>query len=223
MKTKLVIFDFDGTLSKPNALPNSWARIWAKINRQEDDDRLYGMYKRGEIDYNQWAVEVLKVYRDAKVDKNLLSDIARETILLDESEYVLNYLHSKDIKVIVLSDGIKNIIEYVLGQCEKYIFRIEAQEILYDEDGIVNGITSLNHFIEDKSQYVNMILKELSLKPSEVIFFGNGKNDEEVYKSGVKTVCLNPDDADFENKTIWHNVIMHTNSLKPIFPFIEES
>ena len=51
----------------------------------------------------------------------------------------------------------------------------------------------------------------------------NGKNDEEVYKSGVKTVCLNPDDADFENKTLWHHVIMKADSLKAILPFIEES
>ncbi len=28
MKTKAIIFDFDGTLTKPHRLPNSWARVW---------------------------------------------------------------------------------------------------------------------------------------------------------------------------------------------------
>ena len=63
MKTKLVVFDFDGTLSKPNALPNSWARIWAKIGRTKDDETLYQMYKNKELSYTEWAKEVIKVYR----------------------------------------------------------------------------------------------------------------------------------------------------------------
>ena len=67
MKTKLIIFDFDGTLSKPNKLPNSWARIWDKIGRADDDNRLYKEYVNGIIDYNTWADEVLKIYREETV------------------------------------------------------------------------------------------------------------------------------------------------------------
>lgn len=63
IKTKLIVFDFDGTLSKPNALPNSWARIWAKIGRTKDDETLYQMYKNKELSYTEWAKEVIKVYR----------------------------------------------------------------------------------------------------------------------------------------------------------------
>lgn len=46
MKTKLIIFDFDGTLSKPSKLPNSWARVWNKIGREKDDEILYEKYSR---------------------------------------------------------------------------------------------------------------------------------------------------------------------------------
>lgn len=223
MKTKLIIFDFDGTLSKPNKLPNSWTRIWAKIDRKEDDDRLYGQYIGGEIDYNEWAIEVLKIYREAGVNRKLLEEIAKDTLLLDDSDEVLKSLYEKGIKTIILSGGIKNIINFVLGKSEKYIYKIEAQEILFDSDGVVNGITKLNHFIEDKSQYVSMIIDELNLDPSEVVFFGNSENDETVYKTGVKTICINPQGANYKDSTIWNKVIKNCKSLKELLPFIEEN
>lgn len=54
------MFDFDGTLSKPNALPNSWARIWAKIGRTKDDETLYQMYKNKELAIQNGQKKLLK-------------------------------------------------------------------------------------------------------------------------------------------------------------------
>ena len=223
IKTKLVVFDFDGTLSKPNVLPNSWARIWAKIGRTKDDETLYQMYKNKELSYTEWAKEVIKVYREEKFSRQMLEDIAKSTILLDDSEEVLKSLYLAGIKVIILSGGIKNIIEYALGDNLKYIYKIEAQELIFDKDDIVEGVTVLDHFIEDKSQYTTIVLKQLNLKPEEVVFFGNSKNDEDVYKTGVKTICLNPDSADFNNRKIWKDCIKKTETLSSILKFIDKS
>ena len=223
IKTKLVVFDFDGTLSKPNVLPNSWARIWAKIGRTKDDETLYQMYKNKELSYTEWAKEVIKVYREEKFSRQMLEDIAKGTILLDDSEEVLKSLYLAGIKVIILSGGIKNIIEYALGDNLKYIYKIEAQELIFDKDNIVEGVTVLDHFIEDKSQYMAIVLKQLNLKPEEVVFFGNSKNDEDVYKTGVKTICLNPDSADFDNRKIWKDCIKKTETLSSILKFIDKS
>lgn len=221
MKTKLIIFDFDGTLSKPSKLPNSWARVWNKIGREKDDEILYGKYCKGEFDYNQWAKEVIKVYRDAGVSKNLLKEISKDTSLLDNAEEVFRFLYENDIKIIILSGGIKNIIDEVLGECKKYIYKIEAQELLFDENGKLFDITVLEHHIEDKSQYVDIVMKNLRLNPNQVLFFGNGKNDEDVYKTGIKTICINPDDAHFDNKLFWNETIKHTDDLKSILSFIK--
>ncbi len=220
MKTKLIIFDFDGTLTKPNILPNSWARIWDKIGRKKDDDILYNKFLNKEIDYNQWANEVISIYREEKVSKKLLNEIAENTKLLENTNEVIKYLHNEGIKIIVLSGGIKNIIEDVLHECLEFIYKIEAQELIFDNLNIVKDITILDHQIEDKSQYVNLILNNLNIKAQDAIFFGNGKNDEDVYKTNVKTICINPDDAHYDNKIFWKEVVMKTNDLKSILPFI---
>lgn len=221
MKTKLIIFDFDGTLSKPNKLPSSWARIWNKIGREKDDEFLYEKYRNGELNYNQWAEEVLKVYKDSGVNKNLLKEIAKDTLLLDNAKNVLKYLFENDIKIIILSGGIKNIIDMVLKKCLKYIYQIEAQELIFDKNGKLDKITILNHQIEDKSQYVDFVMKKLNLEADEVIFFGNGKNDEDVYKTKVKTICINPGDAHYNNKLYWKEVIKSTEDLTSILPYIK--
>ena len=221
MKTKLIIFDFDGTLSKPSALPNSWARIWNKIGREKDDEILYNKYCSGEIDYKEWAKEVIKVYQDAGVNQELLKEISKDTQLLDNTKEVLKYLYEKKIKIIILSGGIKNIIEEALQHYKKYVYKIEAQELLFDDKGKLSGITTLEHDIEDKSQFVQMMMKKLKLTAKDVLFFGNGKNDEEVYRAGVKTICINPSDAHFENKLYWKETIKQTNDLSSILTFIK--
>lgn len=220
MKTKLVIFDFDGTLSKPSKRDNSWAKIWSLIDREEDDNRLYDMYLKGELDYDKWAEEVIKVYREEGVSTKTLKKVAKDTSLLDNTKDVFKYFHDNDIKIIILSGGIKNIIEYVLKSNLKYVYKLEAQAFIFDENDIVQGVTKLDHFVEDKSQYVNRILTELKLSPNEVVFFGNDRNDEDVYKTGVKTVCLNPHHARYEDKTIWNETILRTTDLKSILSFI---
>ena len=49
-KTKLVIFDFDGTLTKPHKLDNSWTRIWNKIGLTSEEERLYyNAFKKGKL------------------------------------------------------------------------------------------------------------------------------------------------------------------------------
>ena len=221
MKTKLIIFDFDGTLSKPSKLPNSWARVWNKIGREKDDEILYEKYSSGELDYNEWAKEVIKVYQEANVNRALLKEISKDTFLLDNAKEVLRYLYKNDIKTIILSGGIKNIIDEVLGDYKKYIYRIEAQELLFDKSGKLKGITTLDHEIQDKSQFVQIMIKNLKLSSDEVVFFGNGKNDETVYKTGVKTICINPDGANFDNKLYWNETIKHTDDLKSILNFIK--
>ena len=40
-------------------------------------------------------------------------------------------------------------------------------------------------------------------------------NDEWVYKSGARTLCVNPDETKSENKEIWNKVI-HTDNLLDI-------
>lgn len=221
MRTKAIVFDFDGTLSKPNKMPNSWMRIWEKLDKLDEDKKFYEMYKNGVINYEEWGELVVKAYREYGCNKTLLKEVANDTELLDDTEQVIKELGEKGIKIFVLSGGIKNIIDYKLENVKEYVTNVEAQEILLDENECVESITKLNHLVEDKSEYVFYILNKYHLNPQEVLFVGNSDNDEDVYKTGVKTLCINPLEADYKNKVLWNNYIKKSNSLRDIMQFVE--
>ncbi len=213
MKTKLIIFDFDGTLNKPSKLSNSWARIWDKIGCKEEDERLYNLYKNKQITYEEWAKLVIGVYRREGVSKELINTIAKETPLINNLDKLLNELQNRNIKVYIFSGGIKNVIEASLGDLKNYIEHIEADNLIFDKNNIVEDIEFTKLTVEDKSFYVNELLKEYNLSPDEVLFIGNGSNDEDVYKTKVKTICFNPDDAHYENKLFWNEILISEDSL----------
>lgn len=87
-KTKLIIFDFDGTLSIPDEIDNSWARIWIEINLLDEDVRLYNLYKDKKINYQQWVNEIIKIYRENKVSNKTFSKASKKIHLLKNCKKV---------------------------------------------------------------------------------------------------------------------------------------
>ena len=73
MKTKVVIFDFDGTLTISKS--STWGRIWEKIDALEEDQRLMDMYFNNEIDYETWVrlgCECIKEHKFTQEDFDII-------------------------------------------------------------------------------------------------------------------------------------------------------
>ena len=81
---------------------------------------------------------------------------------------------------------------------------------------ILHGITESSKLLD-----VKKIIEEKGVDPQDIIYVGNSFNDEFVYTSGVKTLCINPRHTDFYNKKVWHNYLRHVKELKEILPFVE--
>ena len=126
---------------------------------------------------------------------------------INNLEKVLKTLNEKNINVYILSGGIKVVIQKSLKHLTSYIKQIEATNFLFDNFGNLSGYEVPSHNPENKCEYVNSVIESEKVNPKEVLFVGNGKNDETVYKTGVNTLCLNADDANYQNKEIWHNSI----------------
>lgn len=222
MKTKAIIFDFDGTLTKKHKLPNSWARVWARINCQSKDEMYYKQYMNGEIDYSEWFKLCYECFKEENVNERDFVEISNEIELIDNLEDYLKFLNEQGIKLYILSGGIGNIIEKKIGHLKKYITSIEADMFLIDENGLLCGISPTQSKVYTKSHFVKHIMSELDIAKDEVVFIGNGLNDEDVYTSGVKTICLNPDcDAHPENKTFWTETIVDCEDIMQTLKFID--
>lgn len=220
LKTKAVIFDFDGTLTKPNKYESSWERTWAKIDKLDEDERLYNLFETNKLTFNQWLEEIFKVYKDSNVSISTFTEIANETELIPNAEKTLKNLYENNIKIFILSGGIGNIIQIKLKKILKYIEDIEAYFFEYDKNGIINNVTMPKLDVEDKSNYVNYIKDKYNLKKDEIVFIGNDKNDEDAYKTGIKTICINPNKANYTDKEIWNHCILSSNNLEDIEEYI---
>lgn len=219
-KTKLIIFDFDGTLTKPDKIDNSWARIWNRIGLLGEDERLYKLYKSKKLTYRQWVDQVIEVFRQNKVDKSMFASLAKEIKLLNNCKKVFKIFYEKGIKICILSGGVKNIIDEKVKKFNKYITDIEAGSLTVDDSGIVNGFVITGTNIENKSDFILQQMRKYNLKKEEIIFVGNSFNDEDACKSGVTTICINPFETNYQDKTIWTHYIKQTNDLSFILPFI---
>ena len=217
MQTKVIIFDFDGTLTISKS--STWVRIWEKVNALDIDEQLYKMYASGKIDYNTWLEMGFNEFKKRGYTESDLNELVENMVLIPDLEQTFQILTNKGIKLYILSGGLKIVIERKLKELAKYVQNIEASSFIFDSNGNLSGFVSPLCNPENKQEYVNYVLKSEKIKPEELLFVGNGKNDETVYITGVNTLCLNPDGANYDNKEIWHNVV-ETNTLKDILPFI---
>lgn len=222
MKTKAIIFDFDGTLTKPHRLPNSWARVWDRIECNHIDEILYGRYKNKEITYEEWFRLCFECFKEHGVSQDDFVAIANEIELVDFLDEYFEHLHQNGVKIFILSGGVGNIIEYKIDHLKKYITSLQADMFKLDEFGKLSTINESVCKVEIKSDFVNSIMESLNLNKDEVVFVGNGLNDEEVCKTGVKTICINPDkDAHPEDRKIWTEAICDCKDIRETLNFID--
>ena len=219
---KVVVFDFDGTLTKSKKGSNCWFKVWQAVDDTAYDDFLFGKYRRNEIDQKEWFDLIVERWKEKNVSQEILKGISKSIELLDGAQETLEKLHQSGIKIFVLSGGIRQIIEPVLKRerIDKFITSVETYDLIFDENNKLVGYNSPAHNPDVKNEYVEVIKTKFNLKGEDILFVGNGENDEDVYKSGAVTLCINPDDADFKNKTVWTHYIEHCNNLAEILPFI---
>ena len=211
---KAVIFDFDGTLTEKKG--NLWKRIWKELGHDIGPDSYYvSLFKRfmsGNITHRQWCELTLEAFKEKGFTKQKLDEITDDMTLIQGAEDLIKYLHDRSLELHIVSGNIISVIEKVLGPNNRYISAIKANEFLFDNNGNITEIVGTKYDHEGKATYIKELCERKGYKPSEVLFIGNSMNDEWVYRSGARTLCVNPDDTKSENSTIWNKVI-HTDNL----------
>ncbi len=222
MQTKAVVFDFDGTLSNVREGDGTWWEIWNYLGDLDIDELYYRMFRNGEISNNEWTSLVINHFIMCKLTKNQIEEISNKISLVAHTHETFETLKENGIKIFILSGGIKPMIEKVLKRekIDKYIDEFIAYEFEFDENGLLMSFKKPEEIIEPKHEYVEIIKQRYDLKPEEILYVGNDKNDESVHESGVHTLCINPRFTDISNKTIWHSAIKQCHDLREILQFV---
>lgn len=217
---KTVFFDFDGTLTK-DCLP-TWININGILRRNgaEVTGELYQMFINEEIDYKEWCeltIAKLKKYNFLRSD---FEEVARNIKLIGGVYETFETLRANGWRIQIVSGGITEIIRLALGDALKFVEKITANEVFFTEDGTLDKIYATEYDYKGKAVYIQNYINANKISPKDAVFVGNGSNDEWVFTTGAKTICVNPEDTDPNNKTIWHEAYVDIENIKTILPAI---
>ena len=220
IKYKAVIFDFDGTIANPKSEKNTWQKIWTLLGYTLDIcQSLHALYDRKEIGHQEWCDKTAEYFKQRHMKKSDLASIISDTHLIEGTSEVLTSLHNAGIKLFIVSGSIKEVIVGALGEQVSLFDEIVANDLIFDKDNFLEKIDGTDYDFEGKAKYITQLSDRIGIQTKDMLFIGNSFNDAHVYKSGAKTLCVNPTLTNSHNTRYWHNSIDSMKNLKEILPF----
>jgi len=221
LKTKAVVFDFDGTLSHSLDRRTTWDKIWVALGYTiQDCADLHTRFQQGKLTHQQWCDKTRDAFRERRLTADRLKSIAADVALVQGTREVIGALRDKGVRLFILSGSIKSLIRDVLADLQNDFEEIKANELVFDPAGIISGINGTPFDFEGKAVYLNRILKDWEYLPQEVLFVGNSRNDIFARQSGVATLCVNPWLTDPANEEHWTYAIPEMAHLKEILGYV---
>lgn len=220
-KTQAVVFSFDGTLTTSRSRLTVWERIGATLGYDCSVLRnLHREYCLKEITYTDLCNQILEKFSQRGLRKKGVKEIARNIRLIKGVKKTFCELENRNIKIYILSGSILLVIRSVLGELCQYVEEIKANDLRFDENGLLVGIVSTKYDYEQKPNFICEIAAELNIAPQDILFVGDSLNDKFAYTSGAKTLCINPNLTDTSDRTVWNNCIPVCSDLSQILAYV---
>lgn len=219
-KYKIVIFDFDGTLADPNSSKTTWQRLWLSLGYDLDICKgLHSRFDKNEITHQEWCDLTAQYFIAHGMNKSNLKSVAHNIVKIDGLHDTLKILHESGLQLYIVSGSVKEIIDIVLGDDAKFFNDISANRFVFDRNGKLLKIEGTDFDFEGKAEYVKNLSDRLVIPAKEILFIGNSFNDAHVYKSGARTLCVNPSLTNSHNRKYWHDTIDEMTSLVEILKY----
>ncbi len=219
-KYDIIVFDFDGTIVDANSMRSTWQKIWIKLGYTLSDcQKLHEKFDKKEINHQEWCDITAEYFIKKSLNKSDLNDIIKEIIPINGLNETLQKLKSADIKLYIVSGSIKEIIYPVLGDNAKYFEDISANIFHFDKTGALTRIEGTEYDFEGKAEYIRKLSDHTGVPTRRILFIGNSHNDAHVYKSGARTLCINPTQTNSHNKKYWNNSLESVNDLQEILNY----
>lgn len=221
-ETKVVAFDFDGTLTQNRDHRTTWERIWVALGYKiEDCSDLHRRFSRKEFSHQTWCDLTFEKFKKAGMTETLLRRIARNIKLVDGVRETLRILKNKGVRLYLVSGSIRQIIRLVMGDLYDLFDAVTANEIRFDSNGNIIKIEGTKFDFEGKADFLRRVVSENSLSELDVLFVGNSLNDIYASRSGARTLCVNPHLTNPEIEEHWTYCIPEMKNLKQILQHVK--
>ncbi len=221
-QTKVIAFDFDGTLTENLDHRTTWERIWVALGYTiEECSDLHRRFSRKEFSHEKWCELTFEKFKKARLKENLFRRIARDIKLIDGTRETLEFLKSHGVRLYIVSGSIRQIIRIVLGDLYDLFDEVKANEIRFDSAGKLESIEGTRYDFEGKAQFLRRIISDHGLSELDVLFVGNSLNDIYASRSGARTLCVNPHMTNPDIEEHWTYAIKEMTSLQQILKYVQ--
>lgn len=220
-RTKVVIFDFDGTLTRRDIGLTTWEQIWVDLGYSVNECGKYFLqFRDGKITHQEWCDITCDHFQRKSFNRDHLTKLSTRIELMPGVSDLINNLDSKDIKMYILSGSIREIIINVLGDLSPKFERIQANRMRFSESGVLSKIEGTLFDFEGKATFISDIAKSERCSPIDVLYVGNSVNDAWAFRSGARTLCVNPRFTDPTNEQMWTYRILRMEDAREILEFV---
>jgi HAD superfamily phosphoserine phosphatase-like hydrolase len=221
-QTRVVAFDFDGTLTKKTDNRTTWEKLWVILGYSIDDSAdLHRRFNRGDFTHEKWCELTKDKFLAAKLREEQLLEIARETRLIEGTKETLESLRKSGIRLYILSGSIKQVIKAALGDLYGLFDEVKANEIRFDSSGLIDHIIGTRYDFQGKAEFLSNVIADQQLSPLDVLYVGNSSNDVWASQSGARTLCVNPHMTNPDIEEHWTYAIKEMTDLRQIMKFIQ--
>lgn len=204
---KLAVLDLDGTITKP---ASSWEYFHQQLGTWDVGKVNLDNFLAHKIDYKEFA--------RADVEPWAGTSIERVKTIVDSIEYVegieklIQALRKKDIEVAIISGGLSVVAEKVVKDFGiKHVF---ANNL--NHDGIeLDGTVSVKVNYNGKLKIYKKLIKNLKVKPYEVITVGDSSGDIVLFENSGIGIAINP-----LEKKVSDAALISVNDAKEIIKYL---
>lgn len=197
---KLVAFDVDGTLvDSSNYFPNIWWVLNKEFGTGKGDKGIEERYRRGEITYQQWVDEILSLYMQRGVNREMFLRAIEPIKPVRGAQETLQQLKERCKKLAVISGSLDIILEKAFP--DNPFDYVEINKIHFDNNGNITGWEA-TPYGDGRGKAIGLmdIARRESRKMHgnfslrNCVYVGDGRNDIQAIEAAGLGIAFYPSD-----------------------------
>ena len=187
MKTKLICFDFDDTLTTEN----SWHTLNTALGiTPAEDAKMYQAYKVGTLSYLDRIEKISTCYRmHGLANKVTIENVLHGITLKPEAREVIKTLQDRGYIIALISGSFAPGVLYHAARLGiTHVFA--GTRLHYDSEGNFAELESAGHESDTKLQHLLQLCAKFGIAMTDCAYVGNSANDIPIFRVVGQGICF---------------------------------